>query len=102
MGTVNLIELASLKIDDGGHKADVQPLALNRQVITSSTSSGQSATLNTATKFVRIKPSADVYIAWGTDPTATKVTAVNQDFCAAGQVLDIFIDRTGLKFAFIE
>lgn len=71
MATLRIVEYEALATDANGNAMPIplEPSIAHQSV--SFTTSTQSAALNTRTKFVRLEASADAYVLFGTNPTAT-------------------------------
>ena len=81
MGTLNIREYEVL--GGGGLRNDsrvemqiAQEPAVTGQQVTTSGTSAQSAALNSKTKYVRLETNVDIYLEFGTNPTAASTSAL--------------------------
>lgn len=71
MATLRIVEYKNLAVDGRGNIVPIpEEPSLGSQVVTFTTST-QSAAFRADTKYVRLESSADAYVKFGTNPTAT-------------------------------
>lgn len=96
--TLYIAEFDGIADDGDGSDPIIYPAPVANTSAAVGASSAQSAELDGRTRFVRLKATSDCFWKLGTNPTA----ASTDTFMGAGDVMDVQIDRQGLKFAAIQ